>query len=229
MSKEANARYDAKSTKHYGIKFNIKTDADLIAALEAAPNKQALIKEALRAYIEEGEGTHMETFTTIMHAYGFGVSILQARWLTEEEKKEYAEWFAAIGMVGVGGSIPLPELTLRDLPDRESDGAFPGTNNGAWIITEEEAQRYQEINAERVRQAKIAEIQERIDFYRHVIAAGDRQRDLPSEAEARRREKEYNDVVNEGGYGYVPHWVSQEEYDRAKAMIEELSKELETA
>lgn len=51
MSKEANARYDAKSTKHYGFKFNIKTDADIIAALDAAPNKQALIKEALRAYI----------------------------------------------------------------------------------------------------------------------------------------------------------------------------------
>lgn len=50
-SKEANARYDAKSTKHYGFKFNLKTDADIIEALDAAPNKQALIKEALRAYI----------------------------------------------------------------------------------------------------------------------------------------------------------------------------------
>lgn len=51
MSKEANARYDAKSTKHYGFKFNINTDADIIAALDAATNKQALIKAALRAYI----------------------------------------------------------------------------------------------------------------------------------------------------------------------------------
>lgn len=50
MSKEANARYDAKSTRHYGFKFNVKTDADIIAALDAAPNKQALIKEALRAH-----------------------------------------------------------------------------------------------------------------------------------------------------------------------------------
>ena len=51
MSKEANARYDAKSTKHYGFKFNVRTDADIIEALDAAPNKQALIKKALRAYI----------------------------------------------------------------------------------------------------------------------------------------------------------------------------------
>ncbi len=55
MSKEANARYDAKSTRHYGIKLNVKTDADLIAALDAAPAKQTLIKEALRAYIEKGD------------------------------------------------------------------------------------------------------------------------------------------------------------------------------
>lgn len=52
-SKKANARYDAKSTKHYGVKFNIKTDADIIEALEASPNKQALIKEALRAYLKK--------------------------------------------------------------------------------------------------------------------------------------------------------------------------------
>ena len=171
----------------------------------------------------------METFTTIIHESSYGVSILQARRLTEEEKTHYADWYAAIGMIGIGDSIPLPELTRRDLPDRESDGSFPGTNNVAWIITADEAQRYQDLNAERARQSKIAEIQDRIDYYRRVIATGDRQPDLPSEAEARRREKDYNDAVNEGGYGYVPHWVSQEEYDRAKAMIEELSKELETA
>lgn len=52
-SPKAQARYDAKSTKHYGFKLNVKTDADLIAALEAAPNKQALVKAAMRAYIEK--------------------------------------------------------------------------------------------------------------------------------------------------------------------------------
>lgn len=51
----AQARYDAKSTKHYGFKFNVKTDADIIEALDTATNKQALIKEALRAYIKAGK------------------------------------------------------------------------------------------------------------------------------------------------------------------------------
>ena len=51
----AQARYDAKTAYKVGLKLNRKTDADLIAALEAAPNKQALIKEALRAHIEKGD------------------------------------------------------------------------------------------------------------------------------------------------------------------------------
>lgn len=49
-SKEANARYDAKMAVYVSLKLNRKTDTDIIAVLAAAPNKQALIKEALRAY-----------------------------------------------------------------------------------------------------------------------------------------------------------------------------------
>ena len=50
---KAQARYRATATKHYGVTFNRKTDADLIEALDAAPNKQALIKEALRSYLKK--------------------------------------------------------------------------------------------------------------------------------------------------------------------------------
>lgn len=51
MSQNAKARYDAKTAVYFSLKLNRNTDGDLIAALVAAPNKQALIKEALRAYI----------------------------------------------------------------------------------------------------------------------------------------------------------------------------------
>lgn len=49
---KAQARYRAAHTRHYGITLNTRTDADLIAALDVAPAKQTLIKQALRAYIE---------------------------------------------------------------------------------------------------------------------------------------------------------------------------------
>ena len=48
---KAQARYDAKMAYKLGLKFNRKTDADIIAALDAAPNKQAFVKEALRQYL----------------------------------------------------------------------------------------------------------------------------------------------------------------------------------
>lgn len=48
---KAKIRYDAKTAVYFSLKLNRNTDADIIAALDAAPNKQALIKEALRAYI----------------------------------------------------------------------------------------------------------------------------------------------------------------------------------
>lgn len=43
------AKYDALNTKHYGFKFNKKTDADLIAWLDSIENKQSYLKDLIRA------------------------------------------------------------------------------------------------------------------------------------------------------------------------------------
>ena len=48
--------YDARTAYKVGIKLNRNTDADLIEMLEAAANKQALIKQALREYRRESQG-----------------------------------------------------------------------------------------------------------------------------------------------------------------------------
>ena len=41
---------------YYSLKLNRKTDADIIEMLEAADNKQALIKQALRQWKENKNG-----------------------------------------------------------------------------------------------------------------------------------------------------------------------------
>ena len=46
--RKAVAKYDAKMTKFYAIKLNIKTDADLIEMLEKQDNIQGYIKELIR-------------------------------------------------------------------------------------------------------------------------------------------------------------------------------------
>lgn len=49
--RRASAKYDAKSTRQYHLKLNRKTDADVIAALDAAPSAQGYIKALVRANI----------------------------------------------------------------------------------------------------------------------------------------------------------------------------------
>lgn len=47
----AQQKYDALNTKRFAFKLNLKTDADIITALENADSKQGLIKDAIRFYI----------------------------------------------------------------------------------------------------------------------------------------------------------------------------------
>lgn len=42
---------DRRLTRRYTVKFNVNTDADILADLEGQPSVQGYIKNALRAYI----------------------------------------------------------------------------------------------------------------------------------------------------------------------------------
>lgn len=53
---EQQKRYDAENTIRRNIKLNKTTDADILEALEKAPNKQGFIKEAIRFYLAHGGG-----------------------------------------------------------------------------------------------------------------------------------------------------------------------------
>ncbi len=46
------ARYNAKSSRHYGIKLNVKTDAELIARLDSAGSINGYIRRLIREDIE---------------------------------------------------------------------------------------------------------------------------------------------------------------------------------
>lgn len=168
----------------------------------------------------------METFIALEYAPAYEISIMDARRFTEEEKKDFAEWFRDVGMTSVGPSTYLPGVTWEDLPRRQPDGSFCGCSNHAWIISEAERDHYLALNSERVRASRIKELHGDLDYYRSIIANASRQSDLPSREEARRREKRWNDINNDGGDGYVPHVYSRDEYDWATAKVQELEAEL---
>ncbi|MGI5873555.1 MAG: hypothetical protein ACOX8R_02700 [Bacillota bacterium] len=50
--KKAQARYDAKNSKRMSLKFNLKTDKDILDKLESVDSKQGYIKRLIRADLE---------------------------------------------------------------------------------------------------------------------------------------------------------------------------------
>ncbi len=44
-------RYDKEKSRHYGMKLNMRTDADIIAVLDEQPSFQGYIKALIRADI----------------------------------------------------------------------------------------------------------------------------------------------------------------------------------
>lgn len=51
---EPQQRYDAANTAQVKLKLNLKTDADILAWLEAQASKQGAIKELIRQEIRKG-------------------------------------------------------------------------------------------------------------------------------------------------------------------------------
>ena len=46
-------KYDAANTKKVMLKFNVRTDADILAKLDSVPAKQTYIKQLIRADLEK--------------------------------------------------------------------------------------------------------------------------------------------------------------------------------
>lgn len=160
-------------------------------------------------------------------AHSYGVSLKHARRFTEEEKKEYVEAFRERGFVGISSypTTDLKEINWKDVHDilngREADGEFCGCSNSAYIISEEEMEKLVALN-EQKRKEKIAkEKAEDVKFYQKVIQCCEKQERLYTREEAAAKKKEWNDIHDEGGEGYIPHFYTIEEYEQAKKRLEE--------
>lgn len=54
-TKKAKDIWDSKNCTRMNLKFNNRTDADILQALRDAPSKQGLIKDAIRYYLKHAE------------------------------------------------------------------------------------------------------------------------------------------------------------------------------
>lgn len=117
------------------------------------------------------------------------------------------------------------------IKDKENPGAKKISGLKVGFANPEDAERYEKWITEIIEDGKSDEVKEyekalkdkeiaeKVESARRIIKKAESQKDIPSAKEAMRRMKQYNDIANEGGEGYVPHIVSMEEYEGAKEII----------
>ena len=163
---------------------------------------------------------------TIEYAYSSGISLQEARPLTEAERSHYApEWQDKI-LIGLGNTIELPHIVWADLePYRgREEYAFHGCGNRTYEITDAEWDALVALEAARTAAESANDRADKIAELRKLIDMAEAQTDIPTTEEAARRIRDYNNVNNEGGEGWVPTIISRDRYDRAKAELTELLK-----
>lgn len=171
----------------------------------------------------------MKEFLTVEFAQQGGVTLQTARRLTDSEKEKYRPESQDYMMVSTGNNVQLPNLTWMDLVNvigsRSIDGQFPGCGNRVYIIAQDQWDALIAMDrgiasdsAEQARAEEIAELEAAKTSAEKQMVAGM----LPTKEEAEKKARDYNNVYNEGGYGYVPHYYSDEEYKRICARLDEL-------
>lgn len=157
----------------------------------------------------------MDEFLTYDYTPVYGASLKKARHLKEDEKKKYLKPYWDTLYIGMEDNIHLKYIGWQDNPDRQADGSFPGCGNSAWIISQEEWDHYLELEAERAEKHRTEELENNIKLLKERIARMEGCELCQTKEEAREKAKQYNDLYNEGGYGYVPYFYTVDEYKSA--------------
>ena len=167
------------------------------------------------------------SITVLEHAYSYGFSIAEARRFRDDEKQIYAEWFWERGMVSLGrdGTVDLPFVSLddalvNDILNRPADGEFIGCSNAAWIISAAEKEQLLALNKQNEAKKK----EEEIAYLRTRLKDLESAK-LYTEEEAEAAKKRWNDIQNQGGEGYVPHYPTFAEYESIKNRLSEIDGE----
>lgn len=160
----------------------------------------------------------------------YGNQLAKARRLTEEEKTHYVPRFREIGFVRVGDSVSLEYLSLHQIREvlgkRDGDGRFVSSSADVYIISQDEWNKMIKMNEEQGISKKKKDLEDKIKDLQCTIDRCESAKKLYTREEAQTERKRYNDLFNEGGEGFVPHFYTVEEYEWAKENLKEYQKEL---
>lgn len=173
-------------------------------------------------------------------AHGYELSLCEGVVRTDDEMRDMGLRMELSGSIlrGTGNHISLEYISLGDpmvveiMGYKRSDGSinprkaysFLGCSSKAVEVTDEEwaelIRRNEKGKAEKEEKGR----QELIEQYRRVIQKAERQPTIPTKEEAERMRKQWIDLHNEGGDGFVPWIVDVDAYNAAKAELEKMTK-----
>ena len=172
----------------------------------------------------------MTTYLVLEDASSYGYSLRTARRLTDAEKAHKRPEYWDLCFVGMGDSIDLRHIhwddpLVQSIITRPYDGSFDGCSNQAYIITPEERAQLVELDKAKGAAKAKREREEIRKFWMSVIRDCERQGHLYTREEAAAARKHWRDTQNEGEDGYMPQYLTIDEYEQAKKRLAELDEE----
>lgn len=122
--------------------------------------------------------------------------------------------------------LNFPEISKiqNDFGSEKLPGSFPGRGNINWTLPEGmEDALLAEVNAQEIKKTEkeIAHREDKLERF-------ERQVKKPATiSEAQKMMHEYNELMNEGGYGYIPYICSEEEAEEIRNEIAALNSKIE--
>lgn len=168
----------------------------------------------------------MKKIRVVEWAPAYGISIQSARFLTDEEKKDYRADVRDFILVGLGEAIELDHLTHDDLMTVISEDAYMGEFNGCsnmvYKLAADQEKALIALNEKRAKEKAEKEKRERIEAYKTLVknVEENKVKVLPRN-KLKKYLEDYNNLHNEGGEGYLPEVVAEEYYIEVKAYLQQ--------
>ena len=155
------------------------------------------------------------------HFGGTDKTVGLARWATVEEEANYNH-ANVFDLAKAIEQTPLEDITFEDVQKvitvSDNDGFL--YNDALYVITNEQKEALLNYNTKEILEKE----NKQINYYKELIKNIEKHK-LYHAQDVRKMKKQYNDIHNEGGEGYIPHFYTFEEYKYAKKQLAKLIKE----
>lgn len=155
------------------------------------------------------------------HFGGTDKTVGLARWATVEEEANYNH-ANVFDLAKAIEAIPLEDITFEDvqkvITTSDNDGFL--YNDALYVITNEQKEALLNYNTKEILEKE----NKQINYYKELIKNIEKHK-LYHTQDVGKMKKQYNDLHNEGGEGYIPHFYTFEEYEYAKKQLAKLIKQ----